>query len=72
MDSDPGEPGKDAHRLHRLPRLVHHKQCVLAGPGAVHPVQPALRAEAGLVEPRHRAGRGGDLQHRKETANSGG
>ena len=38
---------------------MDHEQGVLAGAGAVHPVQPALDAEPGLVEPGHLAG--GDL-----------
>ena len=61
MDGDPGERGKNAHRLHRLPAApgVHHEQGVLAGAGTVHPVQPAVHAEPGLVEPGHLAG--GDL-----------
>lgn len=50
-----------AHRIDRLLPApgVDHEQGVLAGAGAVHPVQPALGAEAGLVEPCHVAG--GDL-----------
>ena len=61
MDGDPGERGKNAHRLHRLGAAlgVNHEQGVLAGAGAMHPVQPAVHAEPGLVEPGHLAG--GDL-----------
>ena len=61
MDGDPGERGKNAHRLHRLGAAlgVDREQGVLAGAGAVHPVQPALHPEPGLVEPGHLAG--GDL-----------
>ncbi len=64
MESDPGEGGKNAHRLHRLGAAlgVHHEQGVLAGAGAVHPVQPAVDAEPGLVEPGHLAG-GDGLPH---------
>ena len=58
MDGDPGEGRQDPHRLHRLPAApgVHHEQGVLPGPGAVHPVQPALNPEPGLIEPRDIAG----------------
>ena len=61
VDGDPGERGKHAHRLHRLRAApgVDHEQGVLAGAGAVHPVQPAVHPEPGLVEPGHLAG--GDL-----------
>jgi len=61
MHGDPGEPGKDAHRLDRLPAAlrVGHEQGVPAGAGAVHPVQLAVDPEPGLVEPGHLAA--GDL-----------
>ena len=62
MDGDPGEGRQDAHRLHRLPAApgMHHEQGVLAGPGAVHPVQPARHPEPGLIEPGDIAG--GDVR----------
>ena len=55
VDGDPGERGQNAHRLHRLPAAlgVHHEQGVLAGAGAMHPVQPAVHPEPGLVESGH-------------------
>ena len=61
VDGDPGELVKDAHRLHRVGAAlgVGREQGVLAGAGAVHPVQPTLDPEPGLVESGHRAG--GDL-----------
>ena len=61
VDGGAGERGKDAHCLHRLGAApgVDHEQGVLAGAGAVHPVQPAVCPEPGLVEPGHVAG--GDL-----------
>ncbi len=50
-----GERAKDAYRLHRLlpAPVVDHQQGVLAGAGAVHPMQPAVHAEPGLIEPSH-------------------
>jgi len=61
VDGDPGEPGKDAHRLDRPPAApgVDHEQGVSAGAGAVHPGQAALHPEPGLVGPGHLAD--GDL-----------
>lgn len=58
VDGDPGERGKDTHRFHRLGAAlgVHHEQGVLAGAGALHPVQPTVRAEPALIEPGHLAG----------------
>ena len=51
----PGERGKDAHRLHCLPAALgmHDEQGVLAGAGAVHPVEPAVHAEPCLAGPGH-------------------
>ena len=71
MDGDPGERGKNAHRLHRLgaPLRVDREQGVLAGPGTVHPAEPAVHAEPGFVEPGHLAARGllaGVFQERGE------
>jgi NAD(P)-dependent dehydrogenase (short-subunit alcohol dehydrogenase family) len=50
-----GERAKDAYRLHRLlpAPVVDHQQGVLAAAGAVHPMQPAVHAEPGLIEPSH-------------------
>ena len=52
MDGGAGEGRQDAHCLHRLPPApgVHHEQGVLAGAGAMHPVQPARHPEPGLIE----------------------
>jgi hypothetical protein len=64
MDGDPRERGQNPYRLHRvLPAPgMHHEQGVLAGAGAVHPAQPALHPEPGLVGPGHATG-GDALPH---------
>ena len=80
------ESPPSAGRLSSCPLLTVSSMEVSGTPVAAHRDRSAgdagdgvlillFRAEAGLVEPRHRAGRGGDppgdLQHRKETANPG-
>src|SRR5258707_92172 len=53
MDGGPSERGQHAHRLHGLGAApgVHHQQGVPAGAGAVHPAQPSLHPEPGLINP---------------------
>src|SRR6266568_3421474 len=52
MHCDPGERWQYSHCLHCLGPSpgMHREQGVFAGAGAVHPVQPALDPESGLVE----------------------
>ena len=52
VHGDAGERGQHAHRFHGLRPApgVAEDQGVLAGAGAVHPVQPAFRPQPGLIE----------------------